>query len=62
MVRRPYNAAAEFVDVNVARGRGGKPAFIDPERSLTYLELQRQTCRFASGMLAMRFRPEDRIA
>jgi 4-hydroxybenzoate-CoA ligase len=62
MVRRPYNAAAEFVDVNVARGRGGKPAFIDPERSLTYLELQRQTCRFASGLLAMGFRPEDRIA
>jgi 4-hydroxybenzoate-CoA ligase len=61
-LRRPYNAAAEFVDVNVARGCGGKPAFIDPERSLTYLELQRQTCRFASGLLAMGFRPEDRIA
>ncbi len=38
--RRPYNAAAEFVDANVARGLGDKPAFIDPQRTLTYGELQ----------------------
>jgi 4-hydroxybenzoate-CoA ligase len=60
--RRSYNAAAEFVDANVGRGRDDKPAFIDPQRKLTYRELQRQTCRFASGLLAMGYRPEDRIA
>ena len=34
--RRPYNAAADFVDANVARGLGDKTAFVDPERSMTY--------------------------
>lgn len=60
--RRPYNAAVDFVDANVARGLGDKPAFIDPQRSITYGELQQRTCRFASGLLALGLRPEDRIA
>jgi len=60
--RRPYNAAADFVDANVAHGLGSKPAFIDPLRALSYGEFQRQTCRFASGLLAMGLRSEDRIA
>ena len=38
--RRPYNAVTDFVDANVARGLGGKIAFVDAERSLTYGELQ----------------------
>ena len=38
--RRAYNAAADLVDGNVARGLGDKVAFTDPERSLTYGELQ----------------------
>ena len=33
--RRPYNAATDFVDANVARGLGAKVAFIGGERSLT---------------------------
>jgi 4-hydroxybenzoate-CoA ligase len=60
--RGPYNAAADFVDANVARGLGDKPAFIDPQRAMTYGELQRETCRFASGLLALGLRPEDRVA
>ena len=60
--RRPYNAASDFVDTNVAHGRGENTAFIDPERSLSYAELQRQTCRFASGLRALGLREEDRIA
>lgn len=60
--RRPYNAAADFVDGNVARGLAGKPAFIDPHRTLTYGELQARTCRFASGLLALGLRAEDRVA
>lgn len=60
--RRPYNAAADFVDANVERGLGDKPVFIDPQRAITYGELQRKTCRFASGLLALGLRPEDRVA
>ena len=33
---RDYNAAVDFVDRNVAEGRGEKTAFIDPSRNLTY--------------------------
>ena len=45
-----YNAAVEFVDANVARGRGAKAAFIDPERTLTYAALQERTDRFANTL------------
>ena len=41
--RKPYNAAADFVDAPVARGFGKKIAFIDPDHSLTYAELQERT-------------------
>jgi 4-hydroxybenzoate-CoA ligase len=60
--RWPYNAAADFVDANVARGLRDKQVFVDPQRSLTYGELQRLTCSFASGLRALGLRPEDRIA
>ena len=33
---RDYNAAVDFVDRHAEQGRGDKPAFIDPERTLTY--------------------------
>jgi 4-hydroxybenzoate-CoA ligase len=60
--RRPYNAAADFIDGNVARGLGDKTVFIDPERALTYAELQSRTYRFAAALKAMGLRAEDRIA
>jgi 4-hydroxybenzoate-CoA ligase len=60
--RRPYNAAAEFVDANVKRGLGDKVAFIDPERTLTYGDLQAQTCRFARGLEALGLAQESRVA
>src|SRR5436309_15011375 len=59
--RRPYNAAADLVDANVARGLGPKVAFIDPDRSLTYAELQAATCRFAAALRTLGLRPEDRL-
>ena len=37
---RDYNAAVDFVDRNVAEGRGEKTAFVDPSRNLTYGELR----------------------
>ena len=61
-LRRPYNAVTDFVDANVARGLGGKTAFIDPDRSLTYRELQSRTCQFAAALKRLGLRPEDRIA
>ena len=36
MAPRSYNAAVDMVDRNVAEGRAGKVAFIDPARKLTY--------------------------
>src|SRR5205807_6708367 len=60
--RRPYNAAADFIDVNIARGLGDKVAFQDSERALTYLALQSQSFRFAAALRALGVRPEERIA
>jgi benzoate-CoA ligase family protein len=60
--RRPYNAVAEFVDANVARGFGPKLAFADGKRTLTYLKLQEGTARFAHALAMLGLRPESRIA
>jgi 4-hydroxybenzoate-CoA ligase len=60
--RRPYNAAADFVDANVARGLGHKRAFSDGARALTYAELQDATCRCAGALRALGLRQESRIA
>src|SRR5947209_17087945 len=60
--RRPYNAVADLVDANVARGLADKVAFTDAERTLTYGALQADTCRFARGLLALGLRQESRVA
>jgi 4-hydroxybenzoate-CoA ligase len=51
--RRPYNAVSDFVDANVARGLGNKVAFVDPDRSLSYGELQARSVRFANALRAL---------
>jgi 4-hydroxybenzoate-CoA ligase len=60
--RRPYNAATDLVDANVARGLGDKTAFVDPERSITFGSLQARTFQFAAAVKALGLRQEDRIA
>jgi 4-hydroxybenzoate-CoA ligase len=60
--RRPYNAVADFVDANVARGLGDKVAFIDPDRSLTYGELQARSIRFAHALRELGVEHEHRVA
>ena len=60
--RRAYNAAADLVDGNVARGLGGKVAFTDPERTLTYGELQARSCQFARALKTLGIRQESRVA
>ena len=60
--RRPYNAVTDFVDAIVARGQGGKRAFSDGTRALTYAELQTATCRCANALRALGLRQESRAA
>ena len=60
--RRPYNAVSDFVDANVARGLGAKIAFIDPDRSLTYGDLQTRSVRFANALRQLGLDQEDRVA
>jgi 4-hydroxybenzoate-CoA ligase len=59
---RDYNAAVEFVDRNVAEGRGEKTAFIDPSRNLTYGELLDTVARIGPMLARMGIEPENRIA
>jgi 4-hydroxybenzoate-CoA ligase len=60
--RRPYNAVSDFVDAHIAAGRGNKVAFVDPERSLTYGELQARSVRFANALRDLGIEPEQRVA
>jgi len=62
MALRDYNAAVDFVDRNVAEGRGDKTAFIDPARNLTYGELRDAAARIAPMLARMGIEPENRIA
>ena len=59
---RDYNAAVDFVDRNVAEGRGHKTAFSDPARNITYGELRDSVARIGSMLARMGIEPEDRIA
>jgi 4-hydroxybenzoate-CoA ligase len=59
--RRPYNAVTDLVDAPVARGLGGKIAFADGDRALSYGELQARTCAFASALHDLGVRPEERL-
>src|SRR5436190_16684346 len=59
--RRPYNAVADFVDANVARGLGDKVAFTDSMRSLTYAQLQERSYRVAAALKALGLREENRV-
>ena len=62
MALRDYNAAVDFVDRNVAEGRGEKTAFIDPARNLTYGELRDAGARIGPMLARLGIEPENRIA
>src|SRR5271166_6639484 len=59
---RDYNAAVDFVDRNVAEGRGDKTACIDPARSSTYGELRDAVARIGPMLARLGIEPENRIA
>jgi 4-hydroxybenzoate-CoA ligase len=56
------NAADWFVDRHVRAGGGGRPAFTDPWRALTYGDLQTQSCRFATALGRAGIGQERRLA
>jgi 4-hydroxybenzoate-CoA ligase len=58
---RTYNAAADMVDRNVIHGRAAKPAFIDPNETLSYGELQARCNRMASLLGTYGIPRESRI-
>src|SRR6185503_15619952 len=57
-----YNAAVDMVDRNVAEGRAGKTAFIDPARRMTYGELAEGCARVAPMLARLGLQREDRVA
>ena len=57
-----YNAAEDLVDQNVDKGYGDKPAFVDPERTLTYRDLQIATNQMANALVGLGLHRETRIA
>ncbi len=59
---RSYNAAADLVDRNVEEGRGAKPVFIDPERTLDYGALLEGCQRMAGLLEAHGLEREMRVA
>ena len=62
MTVRDYNAAVDFVDRNVAEGRGDKTAFIDPSRNLAYAELRDAAARIGPMLARLGIEKENRIA
>jgi 4-hydroxybenzoate-CoA ligase len=56
-----YNAASDFVDRHALEGRGEKLAFVDPNRSLTYGQLQARCNRFANALPRLGIGRERRV-
>ena len=60
-VPRHYNAAFDLIERNLAAGRGAGIAYIDDAGRCSYAELAERTARFANGLLARGFEPEQRV-
>ena len=58
---REYNAAAEFIDANLAKGRAGKIAFIDAGGSYTYGELAERVNRAGNALRGLGAGMETRV-
>jgi 4-hydroxybenzoate-CoA ligase len=59
---RSYNAAVDFVDRNVAEGRGAKIAFADPSRAVTYAEMNDAVARVGPMLARLDVESENRVA
>ena len=58
---REYNAAVEFIDANLAKGRADKTAFIDASGSYTYGELAERVNRAGNALRALGAGMETRV-
>ena len=58
---RAYNAAVEFIDANLTKGRGGKTAFIDAAGRYTYGELAERVNRAGNALRALGAGMETRV-
>ena len=58
---REYNAALEFIDANLERGRGEKVAFIDESGRYTYRELAERVNRAGNALRALGAGMETRV-
>jgi benzoate-CoA ligase family protein len=56
-----FNVAEHFVDRNVAEGRGGAPAFLYEDRTLTYADVQELANRAGNALRELGVGPEDRV-
>ncbi len=56
-----FNVAAWFVDRNVAEGRGGSPAFLFEDRTLTYADVQELVNRTGNALLELGVEMENRV-
>src|SRR6266851_8748430 len=60
-IPRSYNFADDILRRNLAAGRAGKPAFIDPRGSWTYGQLAERVSRFGHVLRKLGVAPEERI-
>ena len=60
-IPRAYNFAADILERNLAAGRAGKPAYIDPGGSWTYGVLAERVDRFGELLRSLDIRREERI-
>ena len=58
---REYNAAVEFIDANLAKGRAEKTAFIDASGGCTYGELAERVNRAGNALRGLGARMETRV-
>jgi benzoate-CoA ligase len=56
-----FNAAAHFVDANVAAGRGAKIAIESGDSRITYAEVQQNVNRCGSALRRLGIEPEERV-
>ena len=60
-IPRDYNFAADVLKRNLAAGRAGKPAIIDPRGPWTYGQLAERVDRFGAVLRALGLRREERV-
>jgi len=62
VIPRDYNAAVDFIDRNVAEGRGAKVALHDDAGSYSHADLLDRVNRAGNALLALGLEPEARVA